>query len=210
MGSVKFTGKLALDGRPASFTVPDADVETFIPAIINNAAIPLAAIPAGLSPLDVILDDGRRVRFFGAPQMIPAMIASFTQPGGIGGPSGGAAVKDVAVRPCKGCGKSLGVGSLAEALLSGEAPLAFQEARVQVCEHRCTAVDSQGNKIYRVIDGVGFCGVPRPGARSLIPTLEEMKMMYRDETKDGCGCPVKEKAKYKASRCPLGLYGPLA
>jgi hypothetical protein len=95
---------------------------------------------------------------------------------------------------CKTCDKSFGVLGYAYAKLSGQAPEETQKARMSACEH-CQLTDTKGERLYRVIDGAAYCGLPRK------------KKYYRNEKADGCGCDLADKTKYRKSKCPKSVWG---
>lgn len=93
------------------------------------------------------------------------------------------------------CGqRSIGLRSLIEAKMSGPAPFPVSVERYQICQ-ACQEVDSQGERLFRLVDGDAFCGVPR------------LRHIIRDEVKDGCGCQLGEKVRYKKAACPKGKWG---
>lgn len=93
------------------------------------------------------------------------------------------------------CGqKSIGLRSLIEAKMSGPVPFPVAVERFQICQ-ACQEADSQNERLFRLIDGDAFCGVPR------------LRHIIRDEAKDGCGCQLGEKVRYKKAACPKGKWG---
>jgi len=97
---------------------------------------------------------------------------------------------------CGSCGKkSLGGISYVRAMMSGKVPESVAKERMTACE-ACNGKDSAGERLFRIVEGKPFCGLPR------------LKKPYRDESKDGCGCPLKEKVLYRQSSCPIGRWGP--
>jgi hypothetical protein len=93
-------------------------------------------------------------------------------------------------------GKTLGVVSLGKALLGGAALPEIATRRLAICQ-ACQATDPTGARLYRVIDGRAYCGVPR---------LADMSKVYRDEREWGCGCELAWKAGLVAAGCPLGQW----
>lgn len=89
--------------------------------------------------------------------------------------------------------KSLGLLSLGKALLSGAALPGIAAQRLAVCE-ACLANDPTGARLFRVIEGKAYCGVPR---------LSDPAKVYRDEREWGCGCELAWKAGMAETKCPL-------
>lgn len=89
-----------------------------------------------------------------------------------------------------------GVKSLAEAALSGDSPRDIQEQRFNLCKN-CNIKDLKGEKLFREINGVAYCGIPR---------LSELGKIKRDERHWGCGCKLVEKIAYNASQCPFRVW----
>lgn len=90
-------------------------------------------------------------------------------------------------------GKTLGIVSLGKALLGGAAPPEIAAKRLAICQ-ACQATDPAGARLYRVIDGKAYCGVPR---------LSDPTKVYRDERERGCGCELAWKASMADVACPL-------
>lgn len=87
--------------------------------------------------------------------------------------------------PCVPCGKkTLGLAGLAKGLIYGEALDEVKEARLQVC---------RSCELYNEIDGKPYCGIPR---------LSKVTKIFRDESKDGCGCELNFKTSRAAAKCP--------
>lgn len=108
--------------------------------------------------------------------------------------------------PCSPCvGKSTGIGGLVRAVAYGPADARTQEARMLTCQG-CPERGGDGERLFREIDGKHFCGIPRPFARGTVPTLEEVRHAYRDETVDGCGCELEFKTSRAEADCPKGLW----
>lgn len=79
---------------------------------------------------------------------------------------------------------ALGLGLIEEA---------EQKRRLGICA-ACTAVDTKGDRLYRGPYDNPSCGIPA------------IQKLLRDDTLDGCGCYVKEKAKAKDEHCPLSKW----
>lgn len=208
------------DGRPIAFHVPKEQVAAFIPELVKNSfeQPPPKELTNGIEfvGLDALLEDGRPIRFWSSPKhkemMVNAMIAAASAaiPEGRGGSSGASATLHaeravVNVGPCNGCGgtgqKTLGLVSLAQALISGPASDVARAVRDALC-NACHDKDSKGERLFRLIDGVAYCGKPRD---LLAPST-----LYRDEKEEGCGCALhgeKGKQAFKASECPKGYWG---
>lgn len=75
--------------------------------------------------------------------------------------------------------------------------------RLEVCR-ACTAKDSSGQRLYRVIKGKPYCG--KPLVRSLIKKALRLKAPIREEHIDGCGCMLTDKVNFKNATCPLGKW----
>lgn len=95
---------------------------------------------------------------------------------------------------CPSCDKSFGILGYVSAKLSGKVSDETQAARLDICKG-CTAVDSTGQKLFREIGGVAYCGLPRS------------EKVYRDDKQDGCGCDLLDKVQYRKSKCPKDLWG---
>jgi len=98
-------------------------------------------------------------------------------------------------QPCGGClgkNKSLGLLSLGKALLGGRATPELAAQRLAICRS-CQAVDPNGTRLFRIVDGKAYCGVPR---------LSKMTKVYRDEAKWGCGCDLAWKVTLAKADCP--------
>lgn len=89
--------------------------------------------------------------------------------------------------------KSLGIVSLGKAILGGAAPPEIVAQRLAICQ-ACQVTDPTGARLYRVIDGKAYCGVPR---------LADPTKVYRDEREWGCGCELAWKAAMAEAGCPL-------
>ena len=110
---------------------------------------------------------------------------------------------------CSGCGggkSNIGLTSLIKGMIYGECSGSDKKSRMDICR-ACKAVDSRGDRLFREIDGQVFCGVPRPGARNGVPSLDEIKNVIRDETVDGCGCDLEYKTSRAEAECPLKKWG---
>jgi len=101
--------------------------------------------------------------------------------------------------------KSLGVASLLKATTSPTVDARIAAERLDVCRS-CRAVDSGGERLFREIEALHFCGAPRAFAGGKIPSLKQLIKTYRDETVDGCGCELSDKVQYSAAECPLKLW----
>ena len=101
---------------------------------------------------------------------------------------------------CVGKSKTFGLVSLGKALLSGRASPEVTARRLAICR-ACQATDPTGTRLYRVIDGKAYCGVPR---------LSELGKVYRDEKLWGCGCELGWKAAMSGAYCPLQKWPLLA
>jgi len=66
----------------------------------------------------------------------------------------------------------------------------MQGDRLAICA-ACDAVDLEGVALHRLINGARYCGRPR------------LQKLFRDETKEGCGCRIDIKASFKFAKCPL-------
>lgn len=95
---------------------------------------------------------------------------------------------------CASCDKSFGILGYVSAKLSGKVSEETQAARLDICKG-CTAADTRGQKLYREIDGVAYCGLPRS------------EKVYRDDKQDGCGCDLLDKIQYRKSKCPKDFWG---
>lgn len=97
---------------------------------------------------------------------------------------------------CSSCIKSkrtTGAASYLKAKLSASVPKEVRHARLAICR-ACTATDPAGVRLFREIKGRMYCGTPR------------LKKILRDETKEGCGCDLEDKADARSASCPLGLW----
>ena len=74
----------------------------------------------------------------------------------------------------------------------------MRRALCQHCKQVVVDVDDKETveRLFRTIDGVNYCGEPF------------VDKPNRNEFKDGCGCDVDDKVKWKNSACPRGLWGP--
>jgi hypothetical protein len=111
-----------------------------------------------------------------------------------------AKAQDTPAAKSGGCGcagkKSLGLLSLGKALLGGAASPELTAQRLAICQ-ACQATDPTGARLYRIIDGNAYCGVPR---------LATLGKVYRDEREWGCGCELEWKAGMAAAGCPMGQW----
>ena len=107
---------------------------------------------------------------------------------------------DIPATQSGGCGcagkKTLGIISLGKALLGGAASPEIAAQRLAICQ-ACRATDPTGARLYRVIDGKAYCGVPR---------LADPTKVYRDEREWGCGCELAWKAEMVEAECPLSRW----
>lgn len=103
------------------------------------------------------------------------------------------AVKLNTGEPCSTCGeqKSTGLVNLVKGLAYGAAEESVKAARLEHCA-QCTRVDGTGERLYRLIEGAPYCGVPR------------FDKIWRDERRDGCGCSLEFKAGRAEAACPWG------
>jgi len=110
-------------------------------------------------------------------------------------------VADVSASESKPCGcagksKTLGLLSLGKALLGGRASPEVAARRLAICR-ACQATDPTGSRLYRMIAGKAYCGVPR---------LSELGKVYRDEKLWGCGCELGWKSSMVESECPRSRW----
>lgn len=94
---------------------------------------------------------------------------------------------------------TLGAWDFANAVMSDECGAAVQAERLgkcAVCAEARIGAEGQATteRLYRNVDGAPYCGTPWAGPRNA----------YRE----GCGCPLRSKVKYRAAQCPRGLWGP--
>ena len=97
---------------------------------------------------------------------------------------------------CSSCIKSkrtTGAASYLKAKLSASVPKEVRHARLAICR-ACTATDPTGVRLFRERKGRMYCGTPR------------LKKILRDETKEGCGCDLEDKADKVGAQCPLYLW----
>jgi len=85
--------------------------------------------------------------------------------------------------------KNLGIVSLAKAMIGPPAAPRLVTERLNRCR-ACVEIDSRGERLYRQIGDVFYCGQPR------------LENIYRDERKDGCGCELGLKASRRDVGCP--------
>ena len=95
------------------------------------------------------------------------------------------------------CNKSVGVLSLVKGLIHGPAPAAVAADRLAACK-ACGEKSTAGDRLYREIDGKAYCGVPR------------LQDIYRDESKDGCGCDLLFKVSRAETECPRKKWLPVS
>lgn len=106
--------------------------------------------------------------------------------------------------PCESCAdKTLGaaIGNLAHGIWGafayfagiGAASKEVMQSRIEICQ-QCDALDTQGERIVRMIDGEPYCGSPL------------LQNVGRINAKDGCGCPLKKKVARKTEKCPIGRW----
>lgn len=201
--TIPFRGTL-LDGRPIAMEIPMSDYDNFVKEIVGHADRQFC--PEGIDFFEVLLHDGRRARLFVKPENKENYLNAITEQtvkarGGVSGDT------KTVVLPCKGCGepkgdKSLGIVSFVTAKLSGPASTTARAVRDAICT-TCHDKDSKGERLFRIIDGMPFCGCPR--------SLLAPSTLYRDEKADGCGCALHGedgKHAYKDSECPKGYWGP--
>jgi len=100
---------------------------------------------------------------------------------------------------CGGCGgkRTIGVASMIGALIGGKATPDTAAQRLAICE-ACQYTDTTSERLYRVIDGKVYCGVPR---------LADVTKIFRDESKIGCGCELHDKVQWRKASCPNNRWG---
>lgn len=204
---IEFRGILE-DGRPIAMGIPDGDYENFVKEVVGHFERQFC--PPGLDFFVVTLQDGRKARLFvkaeNKERFLNA-IAEHTANAVHGAPSGDT---QTVMLPCKGCGgtlapggqKTVGFASLVKAVTSGPASDIAVAVRDAIC-NACQDKDSKGERLFRIIDGEAYCGLPRD--------LLSPSTLYRDEALDGCGCALRGKNgkhAFKDSACPKKYWGP--
>ncbi len=106
---------------------------------------------------------------------------------------------------CEGCAekapsKTFGIIDFAKAKLSGKVVEHVRAMREGICERCNEAVtgdnDRNGERLFRKIDGVPYCGKPH-------------KLIERRDNKAfGCGCDLSDKVLWNKSKCPREHWGP--
>jgi hypothetical protein len=91
----------------------------------------------------------------------------------------------------------------------GPAPEPIAKMRLEICG-RCQLKDGRGDRLFREEGGQHWCGVPSsllvPAVLKRLPTWQEIKMLRRDQSKDGCGCHLEFKVSRAESECPVGSW----
>jgi hypothetical protein len=85
---------------------------------------------------------------------------------------------------------------LLAAIFGGLADEPARAKRLTACEE-CEAEDSRGERLYRIVDGVIYCGAPR---------LASLRGILRDQQREGCGCRLLLKTRFRAAHCPRGQW----
>jgi len=108
--------------------------------------------------------------------------------------------QQISEQPKEGCchesKKTMGVGGMVAAIASGKIDEETMKSRLEKCSN-CQIKDIEGERLYRIYKDVPYCGVPR---------LKDMDKIQRFERDYGCGCNLKQKTRYNASKCPLGIW----
>lgn len=90
-------------------------------------------------------------------------------------------------------GRTFGLWGWLKGVFGRKARKEIQEARLKICE-ACTAKDSRGERLFRLLNNKHYCGLPR------------LSMIVRDEKQEGCGCELSYKASRISSSCPLDRW----
>lgn len=118
-------------------------------------------------------------------------------------------------QPCGGCRgaraptadearKTMGLISMIAAKTGKQVNENLRKMRMAVCMS-CREVErlrdkgSKGERLYRVIDGHKYCGLPR---------MADLTKVYRDESDLGCGCDLDDKVRWERASCPRNHWGP--
>jgi hypothetical protein len=181
------------DGIFFKIVVDKTVKEQFLNTLVNNALGPELT---GYEVLNGVLEDGRRVRLYlpsGMREKIPFLRVKNTNPD----------PKGPQLAPCPTCDeKTFGVNSLLTAVSGPQVSDWIAEYRQHICEN-CQEKDSEtGEQLYRFVDGLPFCGIPRPFTHGVVPSLEEIKNAKRNDFAKGCGCNLEQKVKYALAECP--------
>ncbi len=85
---------------------------------------------------------------------------------------------------------------LGRAILGGRCTAREADARRDLCAS-CEAVDERGNRLFRKISGLPYCGEPKT------------RRPIRDESSSGCGCDLSVKWLLRRAGCPIGRWHPV-
>jgi hypothetical protein len=181
------------DGMFFKIVVDAAVKAAYLNALVENAKAP--ELP-GYEILNGVLEDGRRVRLYlpeGMRDKISFLRVKDTNPD----------PNSPELKPCVDCSaKTFGVGSYLTATTGPAAADWVAEYRQHICE-ACQEKDSEtGAQLYRFVDNLPFCGIPRPFTHGIIPSLEELANARRNDAVKGCGCNLEQKVTYALAECP--------
>jgi len=114
------------------------------------------------------------------------------------------------VIPCRSCkggkaepkkveSKTTGIASMLRAKMGKKVNEHTRRSRWALCVS-CDIKDKDGDRLFREVKGVPYCGIPR--------SIWNPTKIIRNEKEIGCGCNLEDKVTWENAFCPHKRWGP--